>query len=788
MGNPPTAVTTTDNGRKVVLAVVGEAPGGNEERTGQLFSGSAGQLLWSELKAVGFERSQFHVTNVAKCRPPQNRTPRPGEIKTCVEHYLDPELQAVRPRFGLLLGNAALRGVLRRSGITKHNAGVFPGSGKTEWVACFHPAAVLRNPKLIVEFRAALLKFRALIRNEEGQPVTEAIAVNDKATLEILIQELEKAEQGAIDIESWSSHPGHGNFKGGGLAWWHHDWRLTHLNFCFHPGTAYVLPLWNKYSRWRDPQKVLDVLKPYIEAVPYWSCHNGKYDVKCLERAGIHIRHSFDTMGALYAMDENSRKDLGFAASLYLQAPHYKEDIDKGSMNIATLAKAIPYGARDADYTFRLSRMLRKRLDQDEKLAARLYDKLLHSADLVLADVESRGLPVHRGKFDTRRHITTQNMTVAQTAVQDIAGWEINVRSPTQLQTLLFKDLDLPVIERTKSGKPSTAEKSLVVLRDLDETGVMDAIMEFRKWDGYRSRYFNAWSDLMDSHGRLHPSFKPYHTVTGRLSAGDPNVQQIPRDTFIRGIIGGRKGWTFLEADFSQIELRLAAHYSQDRTLLRIFTSGRDPHMETAMQTTGLSEGEITSEQRKKAKAINFGFLYGMGWKKFMEYCKTNYGLNVSVGEAKQVRHTFFQTYRQLPAWHERQRSIARKRKWVVSAIGRKRHLWDIDSSDSAVSQEAERQAINSPVQSLASDMMLMAMVILHERLDPDVVRIVSTVHDALLFEVRDEALADVAPIIREVMENLPLEEWFECRLTVPIEVELKAGKYWSEGASVLAP
>lgn len=790
-GNPPTQVTTTDDGSRVVLAVVGEAPGGNEERTGQLFSGAAGQLLWTELKALGFERSQFHVTNVTRCRPPENRTPHPGEIRTCVERYLESELQLLRPRYGLLLGNSGIRGVLGRSGITKHNAGVYgdarTGPSKTQWVAAFHPAAVLRNPKLIVEFRAALLKFRALIRNEEGQPVTEAIAVDNLDTLDLLIEELEKAKSGAIDIESWSSHPGHGNFKGGGLAWWHHDWRLTHINFAFNVGTAYVVPLWNKYSPWKKPQQVIDILKPLIEAVPEWYCHNGKYDIKCLARAGIFIHHSFDTMGAQYAIDENSRKDLGFMASLYLQAPNYKETINKAAMNIAKIGPATEYGARDADYTLRLTGYLRKRLREDEKLAERLYHKLLHRADLVLADVERRGLPLHRGKLDARRQINLKNMQDQEAAVRDIAGWAINVRSPAQLGKLLFDQLDLPVVERTKGGKPSTAEKSLIILRDLDETGVMDAIMEFRQWDGYRSRYFDAWSDLMDTNGRLHPSFKSYHTITGRLSAGDPNVQQIPRDTFIRGIVGGRKGWTFLEADFSQIELRLAAHYSQDRTLLRIFTSGRDPHMETAMQITGKLERDITSEERKKAKSVNFGFLYGMGWKTYIDYAKTKFGINVSIGESKQTRHAFFQTYSGLPAWHERQRKKARDRGWVISSIGRKRHLWDIASTDDKVAQEAERQAINSPVQSLASDMMLMAMCILHDMLDENVARIVSTVHDAILFEVKDEAVDDIVPIIRQVMTNLPLEEWFECRLTVPIDVEIKAGKFWSEGSTVLA-
>jgi len=297
------------------------------------------------------------------------------------------------------------------------------------------------------------------------------------------------------------------------------------------------------------------------------------------------------------------------------------------------------------------------------------------------------------------------------------------------------------------------------------------------------SRYLNPWPLLADNDWRLHTHFKPYHTVTGRLSSENPNLQQVPRNTFIRGIIGGRPGWKIVEADYSQAEMRIAAHYSQDRTMGRIFNTGRDIHMETAMSITGLTEDEIEPEVRKMAKSVNFGFLYGMGWKHYIEYAAEKFELKVTDSEAQNYRREFFQTFRSLQPWHGRQRKKARMHGYVMSAIGRKRHLWDIESTNEGIRAEAERQAINSPVQSLASDMMLLAMIQLEKLLPEDEARLISTVHDSIIFEIREDKVDKWVTVIRDEMENVPLEHLFDCILTVPIVVDIKVGDYWSEGA-----
>lgn len=764
------------------LLAVGEAPGSYEEETGKLFSGPSGQLFNEALRDVGLKRDWFYVTNAVKCRPEENRTPTPKEIRTCSSTYLSQELQVIQPQFGLILGNGGCQAVLGKKGITKLNGQVIERHGVT-WVAAFHPAAVLRNPRYRRAFLGALLIFARLIRDEEGFPQTETTLVNSKELLKQLIEELKSGEVASVDVETWSSHPKVGRFKGGGLAWWAQDFCVTTINFTFKAGYSYVLPLDHVQSPWKDWRQVRDIIKPHMERLPYWIMQNGKYDSKCLEMIGIHIRHSRDTMGMEYAIDENNVKDLGFLAQVYLGAPEYKDMVDKTNTKSEDLDLMAEYGGKDSDYTFRLGTVIERRL-KEESLSYRLYEHLLHPADLVLTEVELRGVPLDRDKLTDRAEECDKRITEQEELIYEMAGWEFNIGSPAQVADILFNRLDYPVIEATRTGKPSTKESVLVALKAFDDEGLIERILEFRKWRGYHSRYLRPWPSLADHEWRLHTHFKPYHTVTGRLSSESPNLQQVPRDHFIRGIVGGRPSWTILEADYSQVEMRLAAHYSQDPTMLRIFNSGRDVHMEMAMMITGLSEDEISSEQRKMAKSVNFGYLYGMGWKKFVSYAAEKFELEVSEAEAKMSRKDFFAQFRKLPEWHERQRKKARKSGYVFSSIGRKRHLWDIHSTNKEVKAEAERQAINSPVQSLASDMMLLAMIELEKILNSEECRLISTVHDSIIFEVRGGLEDKYVPMIKEIMEDTErLAKDFDTTLTVPIEVDLKYGSHWSEGA-----
>ena len=324
---------------------------------------------------------------------------------------------------------------------------------------------------------------------------------------------------------------------------------------------------------------------------------------------------------------------------------------------------------------------------------------------------------------------------------------------------------------------------------------VIDLLLERVKWQKYSSSFFSAYQEQVDENDRIHTTFKLTGTVTGRLSSGKAdqdkvtgrvqnrgvNLQQVPRDAFVRGIFGAPPGWAFIECDYSQIELRVAAFVADEPTMKHLYNTGQDIHMTMAMRMTGKPAHLVTKEERKKAKAVNFGFLYGMGWFKFISTAWENYGVRVTEAEAKAFRKAFFDEFPMLLRWHAKQRMMAHKYGRVQSPIGRIRHLPDINSEDKGVVAEAERQAINSPVQSFASDMAVMALV----RINQDFkrrglrARSVGTVHDAINFEAPYEELPIVVPLIKWHMENVPIEKWFGVHLDIPIVGDCKIGKRW---------
>jgi DNA polymerase-1 len=257
----------------------------------------------------------------------------------------------------------------------------------------------------------------------------------------------------------------------------------------------------------------------------------------------------------------------------------------------------------------------------------------------------------------------------------------------------------------------------------------------------------------------------------------------------VRGVFGAAPGWAFVEADYSQIELRLAAFLAQERTMLSLYASGQDIHMAMAMRMTGKPAHLVTAEERKKAKAVNFGFLYGMGWAKFIHTAFANYGVIVTEEESRAFRKSFFDQFPDLLPWHARQRRLAMQFKRVETPMGRIRHLPDIDSSNPEVRSEAERQAINSPVQGFASDMALLSLVHtsrLFRRVGIQAYPI-GAVHDAVNFEIRIDDLPVALPLIKQTMENLPLDRLFDINLTVPIVADLKVGSHWGGATEIPA-
>jgi DNA polymerase I-like protein with 3'-5' exonuclease and polymerase domains len=260
------------------------------------------------------------------------------------------------------------------------------------------------------------------------------------------------------------------------------------------------------------------------------------------------------------------------------------------------------------------------------------------------------------------------------------------------------------------------------------------------------------------------------------------NLQQVPRDTLVRGVFGAPPGSSFVEADYSQIELRVAAFLAREPTMLNLYATGQDIHMRMAMRMTGKPKERVTKEERKRAKAVNFGFLYGMGVGKFIKTAWANYGVRVTEDESAAFRKAFFDEFPELLRWHARQRHMVAKYARVESPFGRVRHLPDINSPDPGVRAEAERQAINSPVQGFASDLALLSLVDIDREFRSRglLARPIGTVHDAVNFEIPNEELSVALPIIKDTMEDTArLQERFGINLDIPIIADLKVGERW---------
>lgn len=770
-----------DGDIKSEVMIIGEAPGGNEEYTGRVFSGRAGEVLDLHLKEAGLPRSRVYVTNVVKCRPSENHKPSRLDWEACAQ-YLQAEIEAIDPKYILLLGNTAMQAVVKKSGITKQRGLRLkpknPLYDRREVTATIHPAYVLRNPGQTTVFGDDIKRFVRLTRNEMREVHVKGIMVQTPVGLRKLRLLLQEAPDGTVlsyDVET--------RFRP-----WEKDWSIICLGLTLDGRTSYVVPLYHPESPFRHNwKKVLTYLKPALERPGIKRvAQNGKFDNVQLAGAGVYLEHSFDIMLAAHILDENRPKNLGYLSQSILGADEYKGMVETKPDKILKepIRKLARYNAMDAGYTWQLRPPLLEDLKREPRLL-RLFSKLIMPASHVIQQVEYRGIYMDQERLYERMHqlqgMIDEKKAVLYEHLPKKLHEDFNFNSPQQLSRWLFSStkrggLGLSPLERTPTGNLSTKEGVLLHYRD---NPAIAALLRYRtlqlKW---MNTYLLPWSLQLDANSRRHTIYSIYGTVTGRLS-GD--FQQTPRDPFIRSVVGAPPGWLFVQADYSQVELRIAAHCAHERRMQRAFLMGEDIHAKTASNLLGKEPSELTKEERKKAKAVNFGFLYGMYPKKFQAYAFEKFDLELSIAEATAYRKRYFEMYPQLLSWHDHQKRVAGDRHRVSSPIGRIRHLPDILSSDNGVRMEAERQAINSPVQSMASDLMLFSMVQLQPLLNSGECVMVGTLHDAIFFEVREDCVDKYKPLIKETMENLPLEKTFGCELSVPIVSEVDVGTHWGE-------
>ena len=519
--------------------------------------------------------------------------------------------------------------------------------------------------------------------------------------------------------------------------------------------------------------------------------HNGKFDALFLKQLyGFWWFVDFDTMLAHYNLDENERHGLKELSMRYFGDNGYDVPLEYKQGIAGSLEEHCEYLGKDLYYTYRLKRLFMRHF-KNEPNAYKIFKHLTMPLSTLYTKIEHRGVPIDIDKLESGREYWQERSEQSQKQLEKLSkGWtppaskkgkvpEPNFGSPKQLVDLLFRHLKLKPLDKTPKGALSTNES---VLLRLDHP-IGRAILDNREANKNISTFIESWTSRMDDNGRIHPTFKIFGTVTGRPSCEEPNLQQTPRDPRIRAIIDAPSGWVMVEADYSQAELRLTADSANEQTLLETYRKGGDVHTLTVQRIFNIMEP--TSEERKKAKAINFGFIYGMWWKKFGIYARDNYGVIFTDKESERIRKKFFETYK-LEDWHKRQKRLVRAQGYVMNKIGRKRRLPNAQRPDTGKydphKSEAERQAINSPIQSLASDINLLAAIEVDQTVDESECYSVGTVHDSSLYLIRKDCLDKNLRIIKRIMENpKALRHTFKCKLNVPLIADFKVGP-WSKG------
>jgi DNA polymerase-1 len=563
--------------------------------------------------------------------------------------------------------------------------------------------------------------------------------------------------------------------------------RLVGVSFCIEPGEAAYVPLAHDYVG--APQQlsidhVLEKLAPILESEDHAKLgHHLKYDAHVLANHGVTLRGMrFDTMLESYVWNSvATRHDMDSAALRYLgvQTISYEDVAGKGVKQIpfaqVELSRAGEYAAEDADVTLRLHRTLWPAIDQ-EPLLKRLYEQFEQPLVPVLQRMERHGVLIDREMLRVQSGELAKRAEELKTAAHAEAGTEFNLDSPKQLQQILFEKMQIPVLRKTPTGQPSTAED---VLEELAGAYVLpQLILDYRSIAKLRSTYAEKLPTQINTRtGRVHTSYHQAVAQTGRLSSTDPNLQNIPIRTpegrRIRQAFIAPPGQVLLAADYSQIELRIMAHLSGDAGLLGAFAADQDVHQATAAEVFEVPLEEVSAEQRRSAKAINFGLIYGM----------SAFGLAKQLGidrsAAQRYVDLYFTRYPGVKSYMDRTREQARDHGFVETVFGRRLYLPDIRSRNRAQQQYAERSAINAPMQGTAADLIKLAMIAVDAWCETEgrgKGRLIMQVHDELVLEVPEGAVEEVTAAVRERMIAAGAGA-----LSVPLKVEVGTGKNWDE-------
>ena len=560
--------------------------------------------------------------------------------------------------------------------------------------------------------------------------------------------------------------------------------KLVGISLSVTPHQAAYIPINHQYLGVPDQlplNEVLTKLKPILENPKIKKiAQNAKFDYSVLANYGIHVQGiAYDTMLESYVLNSTERHDMDSMANryLHLKTITYNEltKVDKKQVTIDAIEveKTTQYAAEDADVTLQLHQKLWPELEKDQKLT-KLFTDIEMPLAIVLADMERTGVLIDAKQLNEYSTELNKKMLEIEAELQFLAGEKFNPSSPKQIQAILFDKHQLPVLKKTPKGDPSTSED---VLSELAEQYVLPRkILFYRSLAKLKNTYTDKLPLMMSPiDHRIHTNYNQIGTVTGRLSSNDPNLQNIPvrneEGRRIRQAFIAPQGYKIISADYSQIELRIMAHLSQDQSLLSAFANDKDIHRVTASEVLSKPEADVTAEERRRAKAVNFGLIYGM----------SAFGLskqiNIPRKEAQFYIDRYFERYPGVQIYMEETRQLAAQQGYVETLSGRRLYLPKIISGNAIEKRGAERAAINAPMQGTAADIIKTAMIKMSEWIKNQPtgnIKMVMQVHDELVFEVKEELVSEYSALIKSIMENC-------YQLSVPLKVDVGVGNNWDE-------
>ncbi|MFQ6791004.1 DNA polymerase I [Serratia marcescens] len=644
------------------------------------------------------------------------------------------------------------------------------------WLADVEAGVWLENKKGAGAKAAGAAKTAAVV--EAPKALAEAklsqdgyVTILDEATFTDWLTRLKKADVFAFDTETDGLDTLTANLIG--------------LSFAIAPGEAAYLPVAHDYldaPAQLDRAYVLEALKPLLEDEKVLKVgQNLKFDMSLLARYGIEMRGiAYDTMLESYVLDSvGGRHDMDSLADRYLghKTITFEEIAGKGknqlTFNQIALEQAAPYAAEDADVTLQLHLAMWPQLKQSAELLT-VFNEIEMPLLPVLSHIERTGVLIDPAILSAHSQELAKRLAELEAQAHELAEEPFNLASTKQLQAILYEKQKLPVLKKTPGGAPSTNEEVLAELA-LDYP-LPKVILEYRGLAKLKTTYTDKLPLMINPvSGRVHTSYHQAVTATGRLSSSDPNLQNIPvrneEGRRIRQAFIAPEGYRIVAADYSQIELRIMAHLSQDEGLLKAFAEGKDIHRATASEVFGVPLDKVTGEQRRSAKAINFGLIYGM----------SAFGLarqlGIPRGEAQRYMDLYFERYPGVLDYMERTRQQASEQGYVSTLDGRRLYLPDVRSSNAMRRKAAERAAINAPMQGTAADIIKRAMIEVDAWLqgqEKPLVRAIMQVHDELVFEVHESVIEEASQRIRQLMEG-------SMALAVPLKVDVGVGMNWDE-------